>query len=415
MNSFPPYALRRPSGWRWPLLPVAALALAGVSLAACSGGSSKGQQQRTAEVGYIVAQTSSVPLSATLSGRTVAFETSEVRPQVTGVIKRRFFTEGSTVKAGQPLFEIDPSLYRAAVNQAQANLSSARATADAASVKADRYRPLADMEAIAKQDYTDALAESRTAKAAIAQNAAALDTAKINLRFTTVPAPISGKIGRQLFTVGALVSATQADPLAVIQRMDPIYVDMQQSAAELTSLRRRLAEGGVTPGSTEVHLMLDGGIRYPQAGTVQFSEVTVDQTTGTVTLRARFPNPDGILLPGMFVTAMFDQASDPNAFLIPQNAVQRDFDGSAFVMLVGADNKAQRRKVTADRTYNEFAVVTGGLKKGDKVITQGLNGLRQGAPIKPVVSTAPQKVEPRKEGQGAGSGAEAGQSGHKRG
>ncbi|MGF7152707.1 efflux RND transporter periplasmic adaptor subunit [Novosphingobium gossypii] len=407
MTTFPPKDFPRPAGWRWPLLLVA-----GASLAACSGESSKGREQRDAQVGYIVAQTSSVPLAATLSGRTVAFETSEVRPQVTGVIKRRFFTEGGTVKAGQPLFEIDPSLYRAAVNQAQANLASARATADAASVKAERYRPLADMEAIAKQDYTDALAQSRTAKAAIAQNAAALDTAKINLRFTTVPAPISGKIGRQLFTVGALVSATQADPLAVIQRMDPIYVDMQQSAAELTALRQRLAAGGVTPGSTEVHLQLDGGAKYPLAGTVQFSEVTVDQTTGTVTLRARFPNPDGLLLPGMFVTAMFDQASDPNAILIPQVAVQRDFDGSAFVMLVGPDNKAQRRKVSADRTYKEYAVVTSGLKRGEKVIVQGLNGLRQGAAIKPVISTAPQKVEPAKQGkgqsQGSGSGANKG-------
>ncbi|MEE4452673.1 efflux RND transporter periplasmic adaptor subunit [Novosphingobium resinovorum] len=400
MTTSPLKVFRRPIGWRWPLLLVA-----GASLAACSGESSKSAQQHDAEVGYIVAQTSSVPLAATLSGRTVAFETSEVRPQVTGVIKRRFFTEGSTVKAGQPLFEIDPSLYRAAVNQAQANLSSARATADAASVKAERYRPLADMEAIAKQDYTDALAESRTARASIAQNAAALDTAKINLRFTTVPAPISGRIGRQLFTVGALVSASQTDPLAVIQRMDPIYVDMQQSAAEVTALRRRLAEGGVTPGSTQVHLQMDDGSRYPQAGTVQFSEVTVDQTTGTVTLRARFPNPDGMLLPGMFVTAMFDQASDPNAILIPQAAVQRDFDGSAYVMLVGADNKAVRRKVISERTYQEFSVVTGGLKKGEKVIIQGLNGLRQGAAIKPVASTVPQKVAPHKEGG-------EGQSGH---
>ncbi|WP_232492053.1 efflux RND transporter periplasmic adaptor subunit [Novosphingobium kaempferiae] len=406
MTTYPPKALRRPSGWRWPLLLVA-----GASLSACSGESSKGQQQRIAEVGYIVAQTSSVPIAVTLSGRTVAFETSEVRPQVTGVIKRRFFTEGSTVKAGQPLFEIDPSLYRAAVNQAQANLSSARATADAASVKAERYRPLADMEAIAKQDYTDAQAQARTAKAAIAQNAAALDTAKINLRFTTVPAPISGRIGRQLFTVGALVSASQADPLAVIQRMDPVYVDMQQSATELTALRRRLAEGGVNPGSTEVHLQLDGGARYPQAGTVQFSEVTVDQTTGTVTLRARFPNPDGMLLPGMFVTAMFDQANDPNAILIPQNAIQRDFDGSAFVMLVGADNKAERRKVTAERTYNEYSVVTAGLKKGDKVIVQGLNGLRQGAAIKPVINTTPQNVAPPKKGEGGEHA--GGQSGRK--
>lgn len=408
MTTFPPKDFPRPTGWRWPLLLVA-----GASLAACSGESSKGREQRDAQVGYIVAQTSSVPLAATLSGRTVAFETSEVRPQVTGVIKRRFFTEGGTVKAGQPLFEIDPSLYRAAVNQAQANLASARATADAASVKAERYRPLADMEAIAKQDYTDALAQSRTAKAAIAQNAAALDTAKINLRFTTVPAPISGKIGRQLFTVGALVSATQADPLAVIQRMDPIYVDMQQSAAELTALRQRLAAGGVTPGSTEVHLQLDGGAKYPLPGTVQFSEVTVDQTTGTVTLRARFPNPDGLLLPGMFVTAMFDQASDPNAILIPQVAVQRDFDGSAFVMLVGPDNKAQRRKVSADRTYKEYAVVTAGLKRGEKVIVQGLNGLRQGAAIKPVVSTAPQKVEPANQGQSQGAGSGSGSGANK--
>lgn len=408
MTTFPPTDFPRPTGWRWPLLLVA-----GASLAACSGESSKGREQRDAQVGYIVAETSSVPLAATLSGRTVAFETSEVRPQVTGVIKRRFFTEGGTVKAGQPLFEIDPSLYRAAVNQAQANLASARATADAASVKAERYRPLADMEAIARQDYTDALAQSRTAKAAIAQNAAALDTAKINLRFTTVPAPISGKIGRQLFTVGALVSATQADPLAVIQRMDPIYVDMQQSAAELTALRQRLAAGGVTPGSTEVHLQLDGGAKYPLPGTVQFSEVTVDQTTGTVTLRARFPNPDGLLLPGMFVTATFDQASDPNAILIPQVAVQRDFDGSAFVMLVGPDNKAQRRKVSADRTYKEYAVVTAGLKRGEKVIVQGLNGLRQGAAIKPVVSTAPQKVEPARQGKGQSQGSGSGSGANK--
>jgi membrane fusion protein, multidrug efflux system len=358
-------------------------------LSACSGESGQNEGQRPgANVGYIVAATSTVPVGVTLSGRTVAFETSEVRPQVTGVIRRRFFTEGSLVKAGQPLFEIDPSLYRAAVKQAEANLSSARASAEAAAVKADRYRPLADMEAIAKQDYTDALSESRVAKAAIAQNAASLDTAKINLRFTSVPAPITGRIGRSLATVGALASATQTD------RMDPIYVDMQQSATELTALRRRLAEGGALPGSTDVKLQIDGGTTYPLTGTVQFSEVTVDQTTGTVTLRARFPNPDGILLPGMFVTAMFDQASDPNAILVPQNAVQRDFDGTAYVMLVGADNKAVRRKVSAERTYGANAVVTSGLKKGDKVIVQGLNGLRQGAPIKAVPSTSAQKVAP---------------------
>ncbi|SFG27041.1 membrane fusion protein, multidrug efflux system [Novosphingobium sp. CF614] len=356
------------------------------------------------QVGYIVASQTSVPLAVSLSGRTVAYETSQVRPQVSGVIRKRYFTEGSYVQAGQPLFLIDPSLYQAAVNQARANLASARASADAAAAKADRYKPLADMEAIAKQDYTDALASSRVAKAAVSQNAAALDTARINLRFTLVPAPISGRIGRSLATVGALASASQTDPLAVIQRTDPIYVDMQQSAADLTALRRKLAAGGVRPGSTAVRLKLDDGSDYGSPGIVQFSEVTVDQDTGTVTLRARFPNPDGLLLPGMFVTAVFDQASDPNAFLIPQNAVQRDFDGSAFVMVVGAGNKAAHRKVTADRTFGANSVITAGLGKGDKVIVQGLNGLKQGTAIRPVAASSPQQALAPAGDKASGSG-----------
>ena len=374
-------------------------------LAACSGGEKKDDQRGAAQVGFVVVQPSAVPLAVTLSGRTVAFETSEVRPQVTGVIVKRLFTEGSLVRAGQPLYQIDPSLYRAAVNQASADLASARATAEAASAKAQRFKPLADMEAVARQDYIDALAASRSAKASIAQNAATLDTARINLRFTTVPAPITGRIGRSLSTVGALASASQTDPLAVIQRMDPIFVDMQQSATDITALRRKLAAGGVTPGSTQVHLRFDDGSQYASPGTVQFSDVTVDQGTGTVTLRARFPNPDGLLLPGMFVNAVFDQATDPSAFLVPQNAVQRDFDGTAFVMVVGNDNKAARRKVTADRTQGVHTVVTSGLQKGDKVIVQGLNGLKQGAAIKPVAASAPQTIAPPSGKPGAGDSA----------
>ncbi|WP_229710083.1 efflux RND transporter periplasmic adaptor subunit [Novosphingobium indicum] len=375
--------------------------LALTALGGCSNEPQGAGGRPTATVGYIVATPSTVPLPATLSGRTVAYETSQVRPQVTGVIRKRYFTQGSYVRAGQPLFQIDPSLYEAAVNQARANLASARATADAASAKAERFKPLAEMEAIAKQDYTDALAEARVAKATVQQMAATLDTAKINLRFTTVPAPISGRIGRSLATVGALASASQADPLALIQRTDPIYVDMQQSAAELTSLRRKLAAGGVKPGDTTVHLKMDDGSQYELPGTVEFSEVTVDQDTGTVTLRARFPNPDGLLLPGMFVTAVFDQATDPNAILVPPTSVQRDFDGSAYVMVVDKDNKAARRKVTADRTYEDSSVVTAGLKKGDKVIVQGLNGLRQGTEVKPTPASTPQKIAPP---QAAGSG-----------
>jgi membrane fusion protein (multidrug efflux system) len=371
-------------------------------LAACSGGDDAGRNRPPAQVGFYVALPSTVPLSVTLGGRTVAYETSQVRPQVTGLIQRRLFAEGAYVRAGQPLYQIDPSLYRAAANQASANVASARASADAAVAKAARYKPLAEMEAVSKQDYTDAAAQARVARAAVSQNAAALDTARINLRHTTVPAPISGRIGRSLFTVGALVSADQADPLAVIQKLDPIYVDMQQSAADLTALRRALARGDVAPGSTTVHLKLEDGSDYNLVGHVQFSEISVDENTGTVTLRASFPNPQGLLLPGTFVKAVFDQAVQPNAFLIPEPAVQRDFDGSAFVYIVGPGNKALRRKVTADRTYGTNWIVTAGLKTGDKVITQGLANLKQGAKVRPVPQNAPQRVVAPKGGKFGG-------------
>jgi membrane fusion protein (multidrug efflux system) len=379
----------------------AAALLAVALLASCGGGEQK-KDRPPAEVGFIVAKPATVPITVSLSGRTVALETSEVRPQVSGVIRRQLFTEGSLVRAGQPLFEIDPSLYRAAVNQAQANLASARASADAAIAKADRFKPLAEMEAVARQDYTDALASARVARASVAQQSASLETARINLRFTTVPAPISGRIGRSLVTVGALASASQADPLAVIQRTDAIYVDMQQSAADMTRMRRRMAAGGVQPGSTQVKLLLDDGTEYALPGTVQFSEVTVDPGTGTVTLRARFPNPDGLLLPGMFVTAVFEQANEAGVYLLPQAAVQRDFDGSAYVMVVGAEGKAERRKVTAERTRGADSVITTGLRAGDKVIVQGLNGLKSGAAIKAVPSSSPQKVAPAKPGAKTG-------------
>jgi len=376
-----------------------ALPLAVAALASCSP--SEGQPQRgPAQVGYVVAERTAVPVQSVLGGRTVAFETSEVRPQVSGLIRRRYFTEGSTVRKGQSLFQVDPSLYQAAVNQAQANVASARATQEAAQVRASRYRPLAEMEAISKQEYTDAAAQARQAKAAVAQNSAALETARINLRFTNIPAPISGRIGRSLSTVGALVTANQQEPLAVIQRLDPMYVDIQQSSAEMTALRRALAAGGVEPGSTQVRLRLEDGTDYGYTGTVQFSEVMVNESTGTVTLRARFPNAQGVLLPGMFVQALFTQAVDPNAILVPQQAVQRDIGGDAFVFVVGPGNKAERRKVTAQRTFEASWVITGGLRAGDKVITQGTASLRDGAAIRPVPATAAQKIEPGKAGAG---------------
>lgn len=378
---------------------VLALAL----LSGCGNGASK--PKPVPEVGFVVVQPTAVPLSTSLGGRTVAFATSEVRPQVSGVIRERLFAEGGTVRQGQPLFQIDPSLYRAAVNQANANLEAARANAEAASVKAERYRPLAEMEAVAKQTYTDALAQSRQARAAVAQTGAALETARINLRYTTVPAPISGRIGRSLFTTGALVSANQADPLAVIQQVDPIYVDMQQSSAELLTLKRALAGGGMAPGSTSVRLKLEDGSDYPVAGTVQFSEMMVNEATGTITLRARFPNPQGLLLPGMFVQATFDQSVNLSAYLIPAAALVRDFSGDSFVYVVGAGNKAERRKVATDRIIGPNWVVTAGLRPGERVITQGIANLKAGMAIRPVPQSAPQRVKaPGGGGGGGGAG-----------
>jgi membrane fusion protein, multidrug efflux system len=341
------------------------------------GGGRGGGPQGPPEVGFVVVQPTTAPLIAELSGRTAAYETSDVRPQVTGLVRRRFFTEGSLVRAGQPLYEIDPSLYRAAVAQAQANLQSAQANAEATATQAARFAPLARIEAVSKQEYTNAVAQARQGRASVAQTRAALDTARINLRFTTVPAPITGRIGRSLFTVGALVSSNQADPLAQIQRLDPMFVDIQQSAADLLSLRRQLASGGVMPASARVQLTLPDGSTYPYTGTVEFTEAVVGADTGTVTLRARFPNAQGLLLPGLFVRARFAQAIDARVFLVPQTAIARDPKGNATLYVVGPGDRAVQRTVKADRTQGQFWVVTEGLNSGDRVITQGLGRLQQ--------------------------------------
>ena len=390
------------------LLVMASLSIALLGSAGCSKADPANGRGGPTKVGYVVVQPSAVPLLSELGGRTVAFESSEVRPQVNGLIRRRNFTEGSYVRQGQALFQIDPSLYQAAVGQAAANLANARAAAEAAQARANRFRPLAEIEAVAKQDYTDAVAQARQAHANVAQTGAALQTARINLRYTSIPAPISGRIGRSLFTVGALVTANQAEPLAAIQRVDPMYVDIQQSSADLLTLKRALASGGVTPGSTQVRLQLEDGSDYGYTGTVQFSEQIVDLSTGTVTLRARFPNPQGVLLPGMFVQALFTQAVDSNVFLVPQPALQRDIGGEAFVWVAARGNKAERRKVVATRTFGTNWVVASGLNRGDKVITQGTNNLKSGAPIQPVPASAPQKIEPGKPGSGPPGGGRRG-------
>jgi len=370
------------------------------------GSGGRGGQRGPATVGFVVVQQGSAPIQQELPGRVAAYQVSEVRPQVSGVILKRLFQEGSIVRQGQTLYQIDPSIYAAQQAQAAANLQSARASSVAARTKASRYKPLADMEAIAKQDYTDALAAARQADAAVAQNSAALRAAQINMRFTRVPSPITGRISLSNVTEGALVTANQAEALATITRLDPVYVDIQQSAADLLNLRRALAQGGAVPTSAQVRLKLPDGSIYGYTGTVEFSQVIVDQGTGTVTIRARFTNPQSILLPGMYVTAQFAQAVQTSAILVPQQAITRDPQGNATLFVVGPGNRAVQRAVRADRTIGTNWVITGGLAPGEKVITQGTANLKDGAQIKPVPATAPQRVG----GRPAGANKNAGQS-----
>ena len=366
-------------------------------LAACSAGEAErsgGRDGQPVQVGFVVIQASSVPIENSLPGRVAAFQISDVRPQVSGVILRRLFAEGSVVRQGQTLYQIDPSIYQAQVAQAAANVQSARASAEAASARAARYKPLAEMEAVSKQDYTDALAQARQANAAIAQNNASLRAAKINLRYTRVPAPISGRIGLSNFTEGALVTANQAESLTTITRLDPVYVDIQQSAPDLLVLRRSLTRGGTVPAMAQVRLTLPDGSDYGYTGTIQFTEVVVNADTGSVTLRARFPNPQSILLPGMFVTARLAQSINTTAYLVPQQAIARDPKGNATLWVVGPGNTAVQRTVVAERTDGQNWVVTQGLAVGEKVITQGVGNLREGAKIKAVPASTPQRTAP---------------------
>jgi len=363
-----------------------------LALAGCGGGD---KAKPAPEAGYVVLKGQPVPIEIELSGRTTPYEVSEVRPQVSGVIKARLFTEGSIVHAGEMLYQIDPDLYRAAAAEAEANLATAEASRAAAQARADRYKPLAAMEAVSKQDYTDALSQARQSGAAVAQGRARLQTAQINLRYTRVPAPITGRIGRSAFTIGALVTAGQAEPLAVIQRLDPIYVDIQQSSADLLALRRSIKAGGMSAASTPVRLKLEDGSAYPLVGRLEFAEPMVDATTGTVTLRARFPNPDGLLLPGMYVRALLSQAVAQNAILAPQQGISRNPAGNATALVVGKDDKAELRTLTADHTVGDKWLVTDGLRPGDRLIVEGLGRIKPGDTVRPVPAGSPPPDRPK--------------------
>jgi membrane fusion protein (multidrug efflux system) len=344
----------------------------------------QGAAPRAVEVGVVVLRPESVLLTTELPGRTAAYETSEVRPQVSGILRSRAFAEGQLVHQGQTLYQIDARLYRASEAQARANLMSARAAVEAAQARAQRYASLVKIQAVSEQDYADAKANAEQSVAAVEQARATLQTATINLQYTAVAAPISGRIGRSLVTTGALVTANQAEPLATIQRLDPMFVDMQRSTADLLALRRSLSEGGVLAASAEVTLELDDGSRYARTGKLEFAEATVDPSTSTVTLRARFENPDSILLPGMYVRAIVTEARRPAAILVPQPGVTRDPKGNATALVVGADDLAVLRPVRTARVVGDKWLIEEGLAAGERVIVEGTAKVKPGQKVKPV-------------------------------
>lgn len=368
------------------------------STAACTRADESGDnpaEKPAPEVGYVVLKNEVVPLQLELPGRTAAFEVSEVRPQVSGIIQARLFTEGALVQAGDILYRIDPRVSQSALGQARANLASSVATRDAERARAGRLAELAESGIISKQGLLDAQATADAASASAMSAEAELETATVNLGFTRVTAPITGRIGRSIVTTGALVTAGQADPLTTIQRLDPIFVDIQQSSSGLLTFRRQLAGGGLVRSSTVVNLILEDGSQYQHEGVLQFAESVVDPGTGTVTVRAKFPNPEGLLLPGMYVRAAFSPLEAREAVLAPQQGISRDAKGQATAMIVGADSKAELRTVVAERTVGDQWLVSKGLLAGDMLIIEGLAKIEPGQTVRAVAATASPKSAAR--------------------
>lgn len=340
------------------------------------------------EVGIEVVTPQHVALTTELAGRTSAHLVAEVRPQVGGIIQKRLFTEGADVKAGEVLYQIDPASYQSAYDSAKAAFARAEASLTPARLKSERYKELVQINAVSRQDYDDASAALKQAEADVEAGKAALETARINLAYTKITAPISGRIGRSTVTDGALVTASQSAPLATIQQLSSMYVDVTQSSAEMLRLKQALASGLLKSNSAaqaKVKLLLEDGSVYPLPGILKFSEVTVDQSTGSITLRAVFPNPNQVLLPGMFVRAIVDEGLNEQAILVPQRGVTRNPAGEATVMVVGNEEKVEPKIIKVARTVGENWLVSEGLKTGDRVILEGLQRARPGTPVKAVL------------------------------
>jgi membrane fusion protein (multidrug efflux system) len=366
---------------------LSAALLAGCNSSAAPAGPGGMPPAGPAEVGVVTLQARPLTLTSELPGRTVPTVVAEVRPQVGGIVRERLFTEGAEVKAGQLLYRIDPATYQASVDSARAALAKARANVETLRPKAARYKELAEIKAVAQQDTDDALAALRQAEADVASARATLDSAAINLAYTRVTAPVSGRIGKSAVTPGALVTAGQAAALATVQQLDPIYVDLTQSSADALRLKRAFEAGQIRQAGRNqaaVTLILEDGSRYGKEGRLQFTDITVNEGTGTVALRAVFPNPKGDLLPGMYVRAVLDEGVADKAVLVPQRGVSRNVKGEATALVVGAGNKVEQRVLAVGRPVGDSWLVNAGLAAGEKVIVEGSQKARPNAVVTPV-------------------------------
>lgn len=367
--------------------PLLTLLVSSALLSGCSeGGNTAAAAPPAAKVGVVTLQPQTVTLSRELPGRVQATQIAQIRPQVSGIVLSRQFTEGGQVQAGDTLYQIDPAPFEAALQSAKAAKARANANVASASAKASRYRELLKSKAVSQQEYDEAQAAALSAQADLLTAQAQINTAQINLNYSKVSSPISGQIGKSTVTPGALVTSGQAEVLATVTSLDPIYVDMTQSSSELLALKQALNNGQLGKAATaaQVSLQLEDGSRYPHQGTLQFAEVTVNPDTGSVTLRASFPNPDRLLLPGMYVRAVVNEGEQANAILAPQRGVTRNAKGQATAMVVGADGKVEPRLLNTSRTVGANWLINDGLQAGDQLIIEGLQKIRPGAPVEAI-------------------------------
>ena len=363
--------------------------------AAVSGCSSQAQpaavEPLPPEVGVVTVHRAQVPVTTELPGRTSAFLVAQVRARVDGIVQRREFDEGSDIKANQRLYQIDPAPYQAALQSAQAQLARARAALESTTAQAERDKLLVANNAISKQNYVNDVAARNQAAADVQAGLASVRSATINLGYTDVVSPITGRVGPSLVTQGAFVQASAATPMANVQQIDPIYVDLNETSVEGLQLRQQVASGRIHlngPDQTRVRLVLEDGSTYAREGLLQFTDISVNEGTGSVTVRAIFPNPDHVLLPGMFVRAVIDEGTDDHAMLVPEAGVTHDRNGQATVLIVGNDNKVSQKTVTASRTLGDSWVVEGGLQDGDRVVVSGLQRVKAGMPVRAVAALA---------------------------